>query len=310
MTINSESSNLPLISILGPTASGKTSLAIALAEDIDGEIISADSRQVYRLMDIGTGKDVSDYEETPYHLIDIIDAGEKYNVAMFQQDFEKAFEEIRKKGRYPILCGGSGLYLQAVLQVFKNTKIPINLELRKELEQLTMETLRRRFYRLSAQHSYPTNPSSKRQLIRAVEILSWQESSSSAVIHAHKKDGGCGNLIFGLNPNPLVRRDRISRRLKKRIDEGMIDEVKYLLDSGISPEDLIYYGLEYKWTTLYLQGELDYASYFKKLETAIHQFAKRQMTYFRKMEKDGLKIHWLPFDAPIESHIAFIKSQL
>lgn len=298
----------PLITLLGPTASGKTSLAVALAKRINAEIISADSRQVYREMDIGTGKDLSEYQSIPYHLIDIIEAGEKYNLALFQEDFQEALNNISSKGKQAILCGGSGLYIQAVLQDFNFTTIPTNENLRLALDHYSLEDLRKRFEELKKTIPYPSNPTSKRQLTRAIETIHWQEESKKEVdipvLIQQEKDEAKLNLaenpfeqnarfIFGLNPKPEIRRERISNRLKERLNQGLLEEVSQLLDRGITPEELIYYGLEYKWATLYLRKEVSYSEFYNLLEIAIHQFSKRQMTYFRKMEKDGLKIQWL-----------------
>jgi tRNA dimethylallyltransferase len=301
----------PLVTILGPTASGKTSLSIALAKEIKGEIISADSRQVYRSMDIGTGKDISDYKEVPYHLIDILNAGEQYNVAAFQDDFQRVLKKIHSRGNSPILCGGSGLYIQSVLQDFKFTYIPRNNALRETLTTLNLEELRTIFNNLTIDYPFPTSPSTKRHFIRAIETLKWQELNT---FHGEKSTNQFSkinsNLIFGLNPKAEIRRERISNRLKERLNEGLLEEIETLLSSGITPEKLIHYVLEYKWGTLYLKGEINYSDFYKKLETSIHQFAKRQMTYFRKMEKDGLKIEWLNWGDPLDKQINFIKDKL
>lgn len=299
----------PLITILGPTASGKTSLAVALAENINGEIISADSRQVYRSMDIGTGKDILEYNNIPYHLIDILDAGEQYNLSIFQENFQQVLTEIHSREGLPILCGGSGMYIQAVLQDFEYTDIPKNKRLNEALENLKLDELNEIFHDLSINNPYPTSPSTKRHFLRAIEILEWQKlnkleqpvKSSSKTIPT---------LIFGLNPKAEIRRERISNRLKKRLDEGLVEEVEKLLSSGIPSDKLIHYGLEYKWTTLFLDGKLSYSDFYTKLDTAIHQFAKRQMTYFRKMEKDGLKIEWLDWEDSIEKQVDSIKNKL
>lgn len=297
----------PLITILGPTASGKTSLAVALAEEVNGEIISADSRQVYRSMDIGTGKDVIEYKDIPFHLIDILVAGEQYNLAAFQEDFQQVVAEIRSRGKLPILCGGSGMYIQAVLQDFEHTNIPKDKKLRKELQNLKLDELKLIFDRLSINAPYPSNPSTERHFLRAIEILEWKKKSERPISNLSK---AVSSLTFGLNPKAEIRRERISDRLRKRIEEGLIEEVEKLLLSGIPSDKLIYYGLEYKWTTLYLEGKLSYSEFYTKLETAIHQFAKRQMTYFRKMEKDGLKIEWLDWEDSPEKQVSFIKEKL
>lgn len=283
-----------MIVILGPTASGKTYLATRLAFRIGGEIISADSRQVYRGMNIGTGKDLDEYtveeQPIPYHLIDILDAGEKYNVHRFQQDVEKAVTLINSRDKVPILCGGTGLYIQAVLSNHQYTSIPVNEILRSELEALPHESLLEILSQTPSKFSALADTSTRKRTIRAIEIARYltkhPEFQLPALITAQF-------TIFGLNPPVEVRRNRISRRLQERLANGLIEEVQGLLDQGLSPDQLIYYGLEYKYLTEYLMGEISYGEMAKKLETEIHRFAKRQMTYFRKMERDGLKIHWL-----------------
>lgn len=301
----------PLITILGPTASGKTSLAVALAENINGEIISADSRQVYRLMDIGTGKDLLEYNKIPYHLIDIIDAGEQYNLSVFQENFQQVVAEVHSRERSPILCGGSGMYIQSVLQDFKFTNVPKNKDLRERLELFDLEELKTIFDNLTIKGPYPTSPSTRRHFMRAIETLEWQKFNKFRVEKSADQSSEINpNLIFGLNPKAEIRRERISNRLKKRLNEGLLEEIETLLSNGIIPEKLIYYGLEYKWGTLYLQGQLSYSEFYEKLEIAIHQFAKRQMTYFRKMEKDGLKIEWLHWEDPLDKQLSFIKDKI
>jgi tRNA dimethylallyltransferase len=305
----------PLIVILGPTASGKTHLATHLARKIQGEIISADSRQVYRDMNIGTGKDLDEYhidnQSIPYHLIDILDAGEQYHIHQFQQDFQKVFEDISSRKKPNILCGGSGMYLEAVLKGFEFTSIPIDKNSREELESKTFEYLQN-FYQSNASSSYiqsEFNPdlSTKKRLIRAIEINQYLSQNPNYEI---PKPNIPNSIIFGLNPDTELRRISITKRLHERLQNGMIEEVKALIDSGISPDKLIFYGLEYKFITQYLTGELDYITMVERLNVAIHQFAKRQMTYFRKMERDGLKINWLdpklPFDKKLEEIIAKI----
>jgi len=280
----------PLITILGPTASGKTALSIALAKILDGEIISADSRQVFRGMSIGTGKDLKEYGEIPYHLIDIRNAGDHYDVSVFQKDFYQALNSIHLRKKRAILCGGSGMYIQSVLQDFKHTSIPKNEELREALEKLTMAELTDIYEQAPLRGTFRAEVSTKKRLIRAIEIAKTLEDNPAAL---HKRHQQIPHLIFGLNPEVDIRRECISRRLQKRMEEGLIEEVESLLDKGVPMEKLIQYGLEYKWVTLYLKGELDYSTMYARMETSIHQYAKRQMTYFRKMEKDGLKIHWL-----------------
>jgi tRNA dimethylallyltransferase len=306
--------NLPLIVILGPTASGKTHLATSLAHKIQGEIISADSRQVYRGMNIGTGKDLEEYridnQSIPYHLIDILDAGEQYHIHQFQQDFQKVFEDISSRNKPAILCGGSGMYLEAVLKGYEFTAIPINEKLRENLLEKTIEELLQ-MYKFNAgwvkptvelpasvEHEFTPDLSTKKRTIRAIEISQFIQQNPNYEI---PKPNIPTSIIFGLNPDTEIRRILITKRLKERLQNGMIEEVKALIDSGISPDKLIFYGLEYKFITQYLTGGLDYETMVERLNIAIHQFAKRQMTYFRKMERDGLKINWLDSKLPFDN---------
>ncbi len=291
-----------LITLLGPTACGKTTLACALAYRLGTEIISADSRQVYRGMDIGTGKDLSDYTVNgttiPYHLIDIWDAGERYNLFEFQHDFYDAYRSVKAHGKLPILCGGTGLYIESVLKGFRLLKVPENPELRARLASKSLEELTDLLASYQPLHNTTDTDSAKRA-IRAIEIAEYtrvQHPDVSEFPPLH-------SLIVGIDIDREERRMRISRRLKSRLDEGMIDEVRRLLDSGIAPDDLIYYGLEYKYVTLYLTGQLTYDDMFRQLETAIHQFAKRQMTWFRGMERRGFTIHWLPWSMPDDEKV-------
>jgi len=278
-----------LICILGPTASGKTALAVALAKMLDGEIISADSRQVYRGMDIGTGKDLEEYNDIPYHLIDILDAGEIYGVGQFQKDFNRVFRDIRSRKRIPILCGGTGLYIQAVLQNFSHTYIPRNFALRDSLINKEFSELNHLFEKLPKTRAFNADTSTHKRLIRAIEIAKWLESNPLI----EEPNLSIKPIIFGINLDLDTRRSNISKRLRERFDKGLINEVQQLLNKGISVDMLIFYGLEYKIITQHLQGDYTLEECFNKLEIAIHQFAKRQMTYFRKMEKDGLEIHWI-----------------
>jgi tRNA dimethylallyltransferase len=297
--------NLPLIVILGPTASGKTHLATHLAHQIQGEIISADSRQVYRDMNIGTGKDLKEYhidnQAIPYHLIDILNAGEQYHIHQFQQDFHKVFEDISSRNKSAILCGGSGMYLEAVLKGYEFTSVPINENLRRELEKNTYEELLCNTDSLVRQEGFTPDLSTKKRLIRAIEISQFLSQNPAYKL---SKPYIPNSIIFGLNPETEIRRKSITKRLHERLQNGMLEEVKSLIDKGISPDKLIFYGLEYKFITQYLTGELDYETMVERLNIAIHQFAKRQMTYFRKMESDGLIINWLspkvPFDKLVE----------
>lgn len=278
-----------LICILGPTASGKTALAVALAKMLDGEIISADSRQVYRGMDIGTGKDLEEYNGIPYHLIDILDAGEIYGVGQFQKDFNRVFRDIRSRKRIPILCGGTGLYIQAVLQNFSHTYIPRNFALRDSLINKEFSELNHLFEKLPKARAFNADTSTHKRLIRAIEIAKWLESNPLI----EEPNLSIKPIIFGINLDLDTRRSNISKRLRERFDKGLINEVQQLLNKGILVDMLIFYGLEYKIITQHLQGDYTLEECFNKLEIAIHQFAKRQMTYFRKMEKDGLEIHWI-----------------
>ena len=282
-----------MITILGPTASGKTPLAVALAQRIDGEIISADSRQVYRRMDIGTGKDLGDYQEVPYHLIDICEPGTKYNLFQYQQDFMDAYNDIVSRGKQPILCGGTGLYIEAVLKGYHLSPVPQNEVLRKQLEDKSLSELTRILLELKSKNESnmhnTTDVDSAQRAIRAIEIETYNLEHPTPRRELPPVD----SCIIGVSIEREARREKITRRLKARLEEGMIDEVRGLLDEGIPAEDLIYYGLEYKFVTEYLTGKLTYDEMFTRLEIAIHQFAKRQMTWFRGMERRGFKIHWI-----------------
>lgn len=282
-----------LITILGPTATGKTGIAANLAACLKGEIISADSRQVYRGMDLGTGKDYEDYfvdgVEIPSHLVDIEEAGAHYNVYRFQTDFIQVFDEIQTRDKFPVLCGGSGLYLEAVLKNYRLIKVPPNKVLRKELEGKSLIELTEILKNLKPKlHNY-TDVETDRRAVRAIEIEKYYAENPK--IDASFPE--INSLNIGINFDRELRRKRITLRLKQRLDDGMLEEVKRLLDSGLTPDQLIYYGLEYKFLTLHLIGELSFQEMFDKLEIAIHQFAKRQMTWFRGMEKRGTKIHWI-----------------
>lgn len=291
----------PPIVILGPTASGKTRLAALLAAQIDGEIISADSRQVYRSMDIGTGKDYADYivdnEPIKYHLIDIIEAGEQYHIAQYQNDFQLVYEDILNRNKRPILCGGSGMYLDAVIRNYEFTQVPVNEELREQLNQKSDEELLEIFNQNPSKYSEKADISTRKRLIRAIEIGSWNLLNSLPQSNHVSIDW----RIFGISIPPEIRRERIDKRLRERLENGLIEEVKMLLDKGISAEKLIFYGLEYKFITEYLIGKLKYDEMVEKLRVAIHQFAKRQMTYFRGMERKGLIIKWLDGMMPREA---------
>ena len=292
-----------LITILGPTASGKTPLAAALAQRIGGEILSADSRQVYRRMDIGTGKDLSDYGDVPYHLIDICEPGTKYNLFQYQQDFFDAYEDIRSRGVQPILCGGTGLYIEAILKGYHLSPVPQNQPLRNSLEGRSLEELTAMLRELKAKSGSvmhnTTDVDSCQRAIRAIEIETYNLEHPMPL----RELPPIPSTIIGVNIDRELRREKITRRLKARLDEGMVDEVRALLDSGIPAEDLIYYGLEYKFLTEYVIGQLSYDEMFRQLEIAIHQFAKRQMTWFRGMERRGFTIHWIDATLPTEKKV-------
>jgi len=296
-----------LITLLGPTASGKTAIAAALASVLDAEIISADSRQVYRGMTIGTGKDLKEYavdgKQVPYHLIDICNPGEKYNIFEFQRDFHKVFTSLKAKGKLPILCGGSGLYIESVLKGYKLLDVPENHELRDSLKDKSLSELENILRSYKKLHN-KTEVDSVQRAIRAIEIEEFYLRQKPE----QRDYEPINSLIIGVDIDRNLRREKISRRLKTRLEEGMLDEVKKLLDSGISAEDLIYYGLEYKYLTLYLTGNLTYKEMSDQLEIAIHQFAKRQMTWFRGMERRGLTIHWLRAEMPLQEQIAAIRA--
>ena len=282
-----------LITILGPTASGKTTFAAALAAQLDTEIISADSRQIYRSMDIGTGKDLADYnvngKQIPYHLIDICEPGYKYNVFEYQHDFFRVYEDMKRRGKLPILCGGTGMYIEAVLKGYKLLDVPQNPELRESLRNKTLEELETILASYKILHN-KTDVDTAQRAIRAIEIEEYYKTQAPDVNE--------------YNPINSLRREKISRRLRTRLDEGMVDEVRTILATGVKPEDLIYYGLEYKFLTLYIIGELSFEEMVSQLEIAIHQFAKRQMTWFRGMERRGCEIHWIDATLPTEEKIA------
>jgi len=295
-----------MITILGPTASGKTPLAAALANQIDGEIISADSRQVYRRMDLGTGKDLEDYQNVPYHLIDIVEPGTKYNLFQYQQDFYDAYQDVVGRGKTPILCGGTGLYIEAVLKGYQLSPVPQNPELRQRLESKSLEELTLMLTELKRQNGSTmhntTDVDSVQRAIRAIEI----EEYNLHTPMPRREMPAIDALIIGVNIDREERRQKITRRLKARLEGGMVEEVRALLAEGIPSEDLIYYGLEYKYVTEYVIGHTSYDEMFRKLEIAIHQFAKRQMTWFRGMERRGFTIHWIDALLPMEKKVAQI----
>lgn len=299
-----------MITILGPTASGKTLVAAALALRTGGEIISADSRQIYRRMDIGTGKDLADYTvggtRIPYHLIDIAEPGTKYNLFQYQQDFHRAYDDIRSRGRLPILCGGTGLYIEAVLGGYSLSPVPQNQALRdslagKSLAELTDMLVALKRQTGSNMHNHSDVDTAQRA-IRAIEIETYNLHNPTPERQLPPVD----SLIVGIDIQRDLRRAKITRRLKARLDEGMVDEIRCLLDEGIKVEDLIYYGLEYKYVTEYVVGNMSYDEMFSQLEIAIHQFAKRQMTWFRGMERRGYHIHWIDATLQMEQKIDLI----
>jgi len=302
---------MKMITILGPTASGKTDIAAHLAYELGAEIISADSRQVYRGMDIGTGKDLEDYivngTPVPYHLIDICDAGAKYNLFQYQEDFLKAYDDITSRGVQPILCGGTGLYIESVLKGYHLSPVPQNPELRASLEGKSLEELTVMLKELKAKAGInmhnKTDVDSCQRAIRAIEIESYNLENPIPVRDFPAID----SIIIGVNIDRDERRRKITNRLRKRLDDGMVDEIKQLLASGIPAEDLIYYGLEYKYITEYVIGKTSYDDMFRGLEIAIHQFAKRQMTWFRGMERRGFKIHWIDAMLPMDEKVKAIK---
>ncbi|MCK9639500.1 MAG: tRNA (adenosine(37)-N6)-dimethylallyltransferase MiaA [Prolixibacteraceae bacterium] len=298
-----------MLTILGPTATGKTQLAASVAHQLNGEILSADSRQIYRGMDIGTGKDLADYvvegRLVPYHLIDLVEAGTQYNVFEFQRAFIHAYQDVRKRGRFPVFCGGSGLYLEAVLKGYRLTQVPSDKARREELSQLSLDELATLLKGYKTVHN-SSDTETKNRAIRAIEIEEYlmlhpELDFEFPVIHS---------LIIGVQYDRETRRERITRRLKQRLEEGLVEEVEGLLAKGLSPEDLTYYGLEYKFLTLYLTGELTKSEMFERLNIAIHQFAKRQMTWFRKMEREGFEIHWLDGFMPMEEKVELIMKYL
>ena len=281
-----------LVTILGPTACGKTTLAVALADRLKTAVISADSRQVYRSMDLGTGKDLNEYtidgHEVPYHLIDIVDAGYKYNVFEYQRDFLKVYESLRAEDQLPVLCGGTGMYLESVLRGYRLVEVPENKDLRAALADKSLEELTDILRGYKQLHN-TTDVDTCKRAIRAIEIEEYYRANDVNV----REFPEIKSLTIGLDVSRELRRERISRRLRERLEQGMVDEVRGILAEGVSPEDLIYYGLEYKYLTMYIIGQLTYEEMVAQLEIAIHQFAKRQMTYFRGMERRGVSIHWI-----------------
>lgn len=294
--------NYNLITILGHTAAGKTTVAAHLAYQLQGAVLSADSRQVYKKMDIGTGKDLADYvvngQNIPYHLIDIVEAGNKYNVFEFQSDFFQAYARVQQRQQVPIMCGGTGMYLESVLKGYKLIQVPVNQSLRNEISTKTLEELKQMLSEMKQLHN-TTDVDTHKRAIRAIEIETYYQNNPK--INTELPE--INSLIIGIKFDRETRRRRISERLQQRFSEGMLDEVRLLLDSGISPDDLIYYGLEYKFLTLHLTHQLTYNEMFRELEKSIHQFAKRQMTWFRGMERKGFVINWLDGYMPLSDKI-------
>lgn len=280
--------------VTGPTASGKTRRAVEIAKLLDGEIVSADSRQVYRGMDLGTGKDIEEYGNIPYHLIDIAPAGSKYNLFRFLDDARSAVEQIQQRGKLPIICGGTGLYVESYLKGLKLPEVPENKELRESLKDKSLDELTEILASMKTLHN-STDVDSAKRAIRAIEIQTYyaeHPDAAAGAVPSPVKDA----LVIGIAIDREARRQRITQRLKARLDCGMLDEIRKLLDSGIAPDDLIYYGLEYKYLTLHVIGQLTFDEMFEKLEMEIHRFAKRQMTWFRGMERRGFKINWLDYN--------------
>lgn len=299
---SSQKHDFDLLFVTGPTASGKTSLAAALAFRLEGEIISADSRQVYREMNLGTGKDYDDYlvsgKQIPFHLIDIADPGYKYNVFEYQNDFKKVYQNMKERGAFPIVCGGSGMYLDSILSGYKMFEVPSDNILRTSLEKKSMDELIGILSTYKNLHN-STDIDTKKRVIRAIEIEHFNKFRSATI----SQFPVLKSLVIGIMTDREVRRKRISQRLHQRLDSGMVEEVKKLLDNGISNETLFYYGLEYKYITLYLTGKVGYHEMVKNLEIAIHQFAKRQMTWFRGMERKGTVINWIDCELPMEAKV-------
>ena len=291
--------------ITGPTASGKTSKAVALAKAINAEIISADSRQIYRGMDIGTGKDLEEYGDVPYHLIDICNAGYRYNLFEYIRDYKSAYDNIKARGKNIILCGGTGLYIESILKGIELPPVPENTELRKELANKSLTELTEILRQMKTLHNV-TDVDNCKRAIRAIEIQQYYQDNPEIQIKTtpHPLKNA---LVIGIEIDRENRRNKISQRLRQRLDSGMVEEIRSLIDNGISPDDLIYYGLEYKYVTQYVIGQISYDEMFSLLEIAIHQFAKRQMTWFRGMERRGTTIHWLPYDISDDEFIASVR---
>lgn len=296
-----------IISIVGPTACGKTGKAVALAEALGGEIISADSRQIYRGMDLGTGKDLEEYGAVPYHLIDICDAGEKYNLHRYLSDFRKVLEDVRSRGVLPIVCGGTGMYVENALAGIRLPEVPENADLRASLQDKTLPELEAILREYKTLHN-TTDVDTVKRAVRAIEIAEYYRKHPEEAALTDKRTATPEDaLIVMLDISREDRRARITRRLQQRLEAGMLDEIRQLLDSGVKAEDLIYYGLEYKYLTLHVIGQMSYDEMFTRLEMEIHKFAKRQMTWFRGMEKRGFTLHHLPYDMPDSEFVEAVK---
>lgn len=294
-----------LITILGATATGKTRLAVELASLVDGEIISADSRQVYKGMDIGTGKDLDEYSfdgiKVPYHLIDIVDPGYEFNVFEFHRDFHKSYKDVISRGKMPIMCGGSGLYLDAVISGYKFNKVPFNEFLRKNLEELSDEELIKKLKTYGPLHNI-TDTKDRHRLVRAIEISEFERKNKDITDDFPK----INSINFGIRFERETIRRRVTERLEYRLENGLIDEVRGLLAGGLKPDQLLFYGLEYKFVTMLVTNQMEYNEMFTMLNTAIHQYAKKQITWYRKMEKKGVKIHWIDGNINLDNKIAVV----
>ena len=298
-----------LVTVLGPTACGKTTLAVALADCLHTAVISADSRQVYRLMDLGTGKDLKEYmvegRKVPYHLIDIVEPGYKYNVFEYQRDFLNVYDKLRSEGQIPVLCGGTGMYLESILRSYRLVEVPEDKELRVSLLDKSLEELTEILRGYKQLHNV-TDVDTCKRAIRAIEIEEYYRKNDIKI----REFPEIKSLTIGLDISRELRRERITRRLHERLEQGMIDEVRGILATGVSPEDLIYYGLEYKYLTMFVIGQISYDEMVNQLEIAIHQFAKRQMTYFRGMERRGVSIHWIASELSTEEKVEQICQML
>ena len=294
-----------ILFITGPTAVGKTARAVDMAKALGGEIISADSRQIYRGMDLGAGKDLDEYGDVPYHLIDIAPAGYKYNLYEYLRDFDRARASIESRGRMAVVCGGTGLYVESALKGLHLPEVPQNPQLRASLETRSLEELTAMLAEMKALHN-TTDVDTVKRAVRAIEIETYYRQHPDAAVNV-KPQPLTDAVVVGIDIPRDERRRRISSRLRARLDSGMVDEVRRLIDSGVSPDDLMYYGLEYKYLTLYVTGAMSYDDMFSSLEIAIHQFAKRQMTWFRGMERRGFAIHWLPFDMDRDIFVETVK---